>query len=464
MPDLATRITTLVDTAAPPIDVDALARDLEAASAGRLPRTTRPRWLRPAVVFGGAFVAVAAAVGIVALVGSTDDSTPVGDEPPVITEAPAPPSLATTLPPPATEPPASEPPAPVETQPPVDAAPEVPFDYEAEGTAAGTLDTPLGSVSWYVLDRISSDWIEAGFPGPYGQQPGRDFWEIWGAAHSGLEVFETEAGYLGLGSTVAPDEPRIMTGYRDMLVRVRGAETLDEVQQMDADSGAFLPDEFEAWANDIWGSETEDGGGSDFYFFAADEVWFSPDGSEWVQVDSPGLGEGAALESQPGSVAYHDGTWMVIGWTGVDEPLGQRESVDGAPAAWMSDDLATWTRVPFEFPSTGTDTELTQVIAGDRGWLIVGTSRYEGDRATWAATLWVSADGLTWEEVRIEDLTGLPGCPRWALLRQGEECHFENVRASFVPGGIALYVNVPTYGGGLSISESWRLWLGAWGD
>jgi hypothetical protein len=459
MPDLATRITELVDTAAHPIDVDALARDLEAISAGDLGRLRRPRWLRPALVFGGAFVAVAVAVGVVALLdSSSEDSPPVGEEPPVITEAPATPSSVIDIPPPATNSP-----APDVTQPPVDTSPEIPFDYEAEGTPAGTLETPLGNLSWLTLSGVSSQWIEAGFPGPNGRQPGRDFWQIWSDTHSGLEVFETDAGYLGLGSTAEPDEPRIMTGYRDLLVRVRGAETYDDVEQRDIESGPWLPDDFEGWGGDRWGSATEDGLGEDFYFFAPEEVWFSQDGSEWLQVSVSGLGEGAALQPQPGSVAHQDGTWMVIGWADVDEPLGFRVSIDGSPAAWMSDDLVTWTRVPFGFPSIGTDTEIVQVVAGDRGWLIVSYSRYDGDRPTTDTSLWVSADGFGWEEIQIEDITGLPGCPQGNLIRDGEACHF-GVRASFVPGGIALYVDVPTTIRGGQIRSTWTLWLGVWDD
>ncbi len=416
-----------------------------------------PRWVRPVVVFGGAFVAVAVAVGVVALLnGSPEDSPPVGEEPPVTTEAPATPSSAIDLPPPVTNSP-----APDLTQPPVDSLPKSQFDYEAEGTPVGTLETPLGNLSWLTLRGVSSQWIEAGFPGPNGRQPDRDFREIWSDTHSGLEVFETDAGYLGLGSTAEPDEPRIMTGYRDLLVRVRGAETYADVEQRDIESGPWLPDDFEVWGGDRWGSVTEDGLGDDFYFFAPEEVWISHDGSDWLQVSVSGLGEGVALQSQPGNVAYQDGTWMVIGWADVDVPLGFRVSIDGSPAAWMSDDLVTWTRVPFGFPSTGTDTTLLQVVAGDRGWLIVGTSRYPGDRPTTATTLWMSADGLTWEEFRIEDVTGLPGCPNPNLVRDGEACHF-GVRVFFVPGGIAFYLDVPTTIRGGQIRSTWTLWVGVW--
>jgi hypothetical protein len=75
----------------------------------------------------------------------------------------------------------------------------------------------------------------------------------------------------------------------------------------------------------------------------------------------------------------------------------------------------------------------------------------------------MSADGLTWQEFPIEDITGLPGCPGWKLIRDGEACHF-GVRASFVPGGIALYVDVPTTIWGGQISSTWTLWLGVWDD
>lgn len=351
-----------------------------------------------------------------------------------------------------------------ETQPPV----------ETGGTLVGTSNTPLGNLSWYTYDPVFYDWTEAGLPGPYGIQPDRDFWQIWSDTHSGLEVFETDAGYLGLGSTTEPDEPRIMTRLRDLLVRVRGVERNYNVVQWDAARG---PVGMEIWDTGVWFTTTNLDY-DDFYFFAPEEVWFSKDGSDWSLVSASGLGEGVALQSQPGSVAYFDGTWMVIGWADVDESLGYRASIDGSPAAWMSDDLVTWTRVPFDFPSNGTNTRLTRVVAGDRGWLIVASSRYDGDRPATAASLWVSADGLTWEELRIEDITELPPCPdAWTLIRVDDigACHVGasgGPRPTFVPDGIALYVDVPTTSTSTdpfnpftpTIRWTWTPWLGVWDD
>jgi hypothetical protein len=402
-------------------------------------------------------VAVAAAIVLVGAVPlalyllRSDETPPVGNQPTVITEPPTAPSLATTMAPP----PPSVTPPPGETQPPVgDAAPEVPFDYTAEGTPSGlTTDTPLGRLTWYTSNSVSYRWIEAGFPGPYGKKPGRDFWEIWGATHSGLEVFETDAGYLGLGSTAAPDEPRIMTGYRDLLFRVRGAETREDVEQQDIERGVAG---MEFWGLGSWWGYTDDPYEYHHYYFAPDEVWFSEDGSEWHQSSSSGLGDGIALESHPGVVAHHDGSWMIIGRRGVEAPLGLVAEVDGTPAAWMSEDLANWRRVAFDFLTDGTDTVLGQVVAGERGWLVVGYSRYDGDRPTRAASLWFSSDGLSWEEIRVEEITGMPGCPD--LLRLGEVCHL-GIHASFVPGGIALYVDRPT-----EHSSTWTLWVGVWDE
>jgi hypothetical protein len=61
-------------------------------------------------------------------------------------------------------------------------------------------------------------------------------------------VFETEAGYIGLGSTAETGEPRIMLGYRNNLFRVRGAETRQEVEQWDAERGVAG---MEVWADGV---------------------------------------------------------------------------------------------------------------------------------------------------------------------------------------------------------------------
>jgi hypothetical protein len=415
------------------------------------------RWGRRPLTIG--FATAAAAIILIGAVPlglyllRTDKAPPVGEQPPVITAVPTAPSLAATVAPSPTTIP-----TPGETAPPVDAAPDVPFGYAEEGTPAGTLESVLGNLSWYTLDRVSYEWIEAGVPGPYGRQPDRDFWQTWNDAHSGLEVFEIDVGYLGLGSTANPDEPRIMLGYRDNLFRVRGVETREGVEQWDMERGVGG---MEFWGDGSWwGYVADEPDEYHHYFFAPREVWFSEDGTDWRQFSSSGLGDGVALASQPGIIAHHDGSWMIVGRAGVEAPLGLVAEVGGSPAAWTSSDLATWTQVPFDFSTGGTDTVVGQVVASERGWLVVGHSRYDGDRPTSAASLWVSNDAVSWEEIPVEDITGIPGCPDWWLIRRDEVCHM-GVRASFVPGGIAVYVDHWLTD---QNRTAWTLWLGVWDD
>ena len=103
MPDFATRITTLVDTNAPPIDVEELVRQLESGGemAGTPPVRRHRRAANWAVAVGAAIVVFVVVGGFVWLIGGTGSD--VIDEPTSTTAAPpsttSPATTATAAPP-----------------------------------------------------------------------------------------------------------------------------------------------------------------------------------------------------------------------------------------------------------------------------------------------------------------------------------------------------------------------------
>jgi hypothetical protein len=450
MADLKTQLTLLgahIDDTAARIDAQELTERIRL-----LERTA----LRPRVNLRPSSIGLIGAAAVLVLVGAvpltlyllrSDGAPPVGDVTPIVTVAPSPPPVTTVVVPPATKVPGS-----TQVTPPIgDAATAelTPWqEHAAETEPVATLDTPLGALSWYTRRSVSYEWVEAGFPGPSGAQPDREFWKIWGDTHSGLEVFETGAGYVGLGSTTQPDEPRIMLGYRDNLMRVRGAATRADVERQDAQEGV---DRMEVWSSGTW--IYWDG---TFNSFSPAELWFSEDGLAWNQIDEFGVGADAAMVSRPSSVAERDGTWTIIGWNGVaevDDVADLAKVSAGFPTAWMSDNLRDWVEVPIEFGANGAVTYLDAVVAGDDGWMIVEKQPAAQDTRT-SIVVWMSADGSTWHEMHIHELTSTVGCPLWTLIREGETCILD-VTVSFIPGGIAVYVHHP---------DSWTLWVGLWDD
>ena len=368
MVDLKTQLTLLgthIDDTAARIEPQELTERIRL-----LERTA----LRPRVNLRPTSIGLIGAAAVLVLVGAVpltlyllrnDGAPPVGEVTPAVTVAPTPPPVATAVVPPATKAPGS-----AQVTPPVEDAATVertPWQEHAVETEPGaTLDTPLGTLSWYARRSVPFEWMEAGFPGPFGPPPDRDFWKIWGDTHSGLEVFETGAGYVGLGSTTRPDESRIMLGYRDNLMRVRGAATRADVERKDAQEGV---DRMEVWSSGAWIYWD----GTVFSFFPT-ELWVSEDGLAWNQIDEFGVGADAAMVSRPSSVAERDGTWTIIGWNGVaelDDVVDLANVSSGFPTAWISDNLRDWVEVPIEFGVESAGTYLDAVVAGDDGWMIV---------------------------------------------------------------------------------------------
>ncbi len=402
------------------------------------------------LVFATALLAVVLAIGVPILFFSGGDSMTV-DQP-----ATTLPLIATTVPattvanPPVTTPSVDEPP------PADDAAvvPEAGFDYESIGEAEGTLDTAFGTLSWYQTSSVPRELVEAGLPGPSRPRPDYDLRRTFAKAPCCLEVFEGADGYLGLGATGGPDEPRIIFGHRGDLLRVRGVETVEEFEILSDTTGI---DGFEYWSEWYGRWDFYTGGGE--FSFAPAEVWFTPDGSTWEQRADSAFGTDVVMLSQPDSVAERDGTWMVLGWSGIEDPASstyRAHTVGGIGTAWTSDDLKTWTLVPFEFGSPGVDTNLLSVVAGDGGWMVVGERISRETPATHEPVVWISPDGLAWSELPMADVVGLPHC---GSSKPTETCLSSFLRAAFFPDGITLYVE---YGDPSVLG--WRLWIGVWED
>jgi hypothetical protein len=423
---------------------------------GHEPKETQHRWARPVLVFMTALAVCLVVVGAAALLMRGEESSvePAAPTtvPPVGTTVPA----TTVADPPVTTPSVDEPPPPEDA----DVVPEAAFDYASIGETVGTLDTAFGTLSWYKTSSLSGELLEAGLPGPSKPQPDYDLRGVFARAPCCLEVFEGADGYLGLGAAGGPDEPRVITGYLGNLWRVRGVETAGEFQHL-WDTNV-LPDGLEVWG-DRWYLYPDYSKPIVYgeFSFTPGEVWFSADGSTWEQrADSP-FGTDVAMVSQPDSVAEHDGTWMVLGWSGVEDLADVADpfnAVGATGAAWMSDDLKTWTLVPFEFGSPGVDTTLLYVVAGDGGWMIIGERIPQETPAIHESVIWISPDGLAWSELPMGDVTGLPYC---VLDRQREDCLSGFSRAGFTPDGIVLYVDRR---GGDQSSWGWQLWIGVWED
>jgi len=137
---------------------------------------------------------------------------------------------------------------------------------------------------------------------------------------------------------------------------------------------------------------TADGG------FAVDAVvWVSPDGETWERIDSPVFGAGAAeLGDRIGQLGTQ---WMSEVVTNGDRIIAVGYE-DYAAAVWTSVDGYTWERVvDDDLPPGTTDSYMDAVATYEGGFIAVG--RHRGD-----AAVWLSPDGLDWTEVVNDDLRG----------------------------------------------------------
>lgn len=265
------------------------------------------------------------------------------------------------------------------------------------GEQVAVSESALGTVIWWHVPSIPLELLmDEGIPAP-GHDWGRGSFAlpaVYETAHAAtgscFDIYVETAGYLGLGPCP-----------------MQWAPWATDQQQPEATWGGPR-----GWAADssewIW----------------LQEVWFSPDGESWQKVSSAFPDATAAVEAQPWSVAERDGRWVVIGASGVPQDAdfipdaSDWSDVNGLhvprtaqPAAWVSDDLSSWSPVPVAFSEPGTETRLTSVVADEVGWMIFGirSSQERPWVAEWVA--WASADGSSWEELPMAGVYDEPCRP-----------------------------------------------------
>jgi hypothetical protein len=333
-------------------------------------------------------LALAMALAIAGCVRSADDA-PTAAAPVAETTTTAPPT-STTVPPTTTT------------------APR----YGLLGEQVAVSESALGTVTWWHVPSIPLELVDAGgIPSP-GQRWDHSLPALYENAQTVtgacFEIYEQAPGYLGLGPC-----PRAWA-LRDQ----------DE-------SGWNLPRRW--WQADF----------SEWLWLT--EVWFSPDGESWDRAPGAFPDTTAAVEARPWSVAERDGRWVVIGATGVTEDadvvpdegdwsdvLGLRVRRSVRPAAWVSNDLATWAPLPVDFSKGGTNTHLTSVVAGEAGWAIFGirSSEERPWLAEWVG--WASTDGSRWEEL---PMTGVYDEPCRPVLSE----HCGMIKAHLIDDAILVY-------------------------
>ena len=301
--------------------------------------------------------------------------------------------------------------------------------YGLVGEEVAVSESVLGTVTWWYVPSIPLELVDAGgIPSP---GHGWDYrlptlyenaQTVTGAC---FEIYEQAPGHLGLGPC-----PKAWAPW-----------------QPDQNGPRGWAADFSEW---LW----------------LNEVWFSPDGESWDKAADAFPDATAAVEAQPWSVAEHDGLWVVIGATGVTEDadvvpdesdwgdvLGLRVPRKAQPAAWMSEDLATWSPLPVDFSETGANTHLTSVVAGEAGWAIFGirSSQERPWLAEWVA--WASTDGSRWSEL---PMTGVYDAP----CRPGLGEHCGMIKAHMTDDAIVVYAWTWPVPNRWWEGSEWRLLIG----
>jgi hypothetical protein len=126
-------------------------------------------------------------------------------------------------------------------------------------------------------------------------------------------------------------------------------------------------------------------------------VWVSPDGLEWSQVEVADDYGGAYMAG----VTVAEGSIVAVGTYSPGLAIPEQEG-DGCVAMWLSDDAATWTRVPNDMAQFcgGQHGVYAYAVAASDGLIVaVGEMRPKSVAASQAA-VWVSNDaGSTWHLV-----------------------------------------------------------------
>lgn len=121
-------------------------------------------------------------------------------------------------------------------------------------------------------------------------------------------------------------------------------------------------------------------------------VWLSPDGASWETLSSGSTFEGVTFS---GLLTLLDGSVLAFGR--IDQDEGPSLEHPGEPATWRSVDGRTWERVDVGLPVGFFATAAAQ---GAKGYLLVGSFEFEDPRQ-----LWLSPDGLRWQQVYISSGT-----------------------------------------------------------
>jgi len=144
------------------------------------------------------------------------------------------------------------------------------------------------------------------------------------------------------------------------------------------------------------------GGFIDFVRTALDQaaVVTSTDGTTWTQI---GKVTGLGLANIGGPVAFDGKRYVALGGEGGGDFYGQQSN----GAAWVSADLAHWTKAPAQDAFGGA--ELHGLAAGPGGFVAIG---YDAN----GASVWRSSDGLHWTTVTNDPALPLDSAGPSAVL------------------------------------------------
>jgi hypothetical protein len=133
------------------------------------------------------------------------------------------------------------------------------------------------------------------------------------------------------------------------------------------------------------------GGFIDFVSVGSDRtvVLTSPDGSAWTQV---GQITGPDALGVTGPVAFNGRVYVALG----DEGGGGFYGMQANGAAWVSTDLARWTKAPAQAGHAGAI--FRGIAAGSANFVAIGDSEVNGP------TIWTSTDGLKWAPVLVKSV------------------------------------------------------------
>jgi hypothetical protein len=112
----------------------------------------------------------------------------------------------------------------------------------------------------------------------------------------------------------------------------------------------------------------------------ADHLWWSADGTSWEEV---ALGPEFEAATVRDVISTPDGGYVAFGSRDAEDEF--------VSAVWESPDGVTWTEVATDLDS---NLLIGKVVAGAQGYLLLGEQSTFTD-----ASLWLSSDGLAWQEV-----------------------------------------------------------------